>query len=89
MKAKQYGWAGAALLLMAQLAWADPSAANRIAESKSLKPLTQQVFSSQYQQHTNKKASAEVYQKYLKRWQAAKADGFILDVKTFGHTENS
>lgn len=89
MKARHFGWAGAALLLMTQLAWADPAAANRIAHSKSLKPLSEKVFVLQYQQHTNKKASAETYQKYLKRWEAAKADGFILDVKTFGHTEDS
>lgn len=70
-----------------QLAWADPAAANRIAQSKQLQPVSEVHFKQQYQQLASKPASSQQYQQYLKRWRAAKADGFLLDVNTFVQTE--
>lgn len=78
---------GGALVLACQLVMADPSAANRIAANKALKPLSQTEFRQQYSELSRNLADAARYNKYLKRWQDAKADGWLLDVRTFARTE--
>ncbi|MEQ6291314.1 hypothetical protein ACFPAG_11930 [Vogesella sp. GCM10023246] len=78
---------GVAMLLAAQAGMADPSAANRIAANKTYKPLAQAEFLQQYAEVAGKQASAADYKKYLKRWKGAKADGWLMDVRTFAETE--
>lgn len=79
---------GVAMLLVAQAGMADPSAANRIAANKAYKPLAQAEFVQQYAEIAGKQATDEHYKQYLKRWQGARADGWLLDVRTFAHTES-
>lgn len=80
---KKVWMAGLVLGLVCQSVMADPAAANRIAQSKSYKPLTQKEFHLQYTSLSGKAAQDDLYPKYVKRWHAAKADGFLLDVNTF------
>lgn len=73
----------AAAAVMSQVAMADPAAANRIAYNKRLQPPSSATFQQQYQQLAGKPADDKLYQTFVKRWQAAKADGWLLDVQTF------
>lgn len=74
---------GAVLAMLCQLAVADPSAANRIANNKRLQPPSSAAFHQQYQQLAGQPADSKLYQRFVQRWQAAKADGWLLDVQTF------
>lgn len=84
---KKAAWIVVVLGVVCQVAMADPAAANRIAHSKQLQPVSEAHFKQQYQALANKPAGSQHYAQYLKRWRAAKADGFVLDVNTFVQTE--